>query len=76
MPKTVTTLADLTVTHLAVACRKCERRGKLRVARLIADHGDIGLPHLAGLLAGDCPKRHALPEHDRCSVYYPELARS
>ena len=25
---------------LKVACRRCERRGRLRIERLIAEHGD------------------------------------
>jgi hypothetical protein len=28
------------MTMLAVACNKCERRGRLRIARLIAEYGD------------------------------------
>jgi hypothetical protein len=71
--KSVVSLAELPSTHLAVACRRCDRRGNLRVTKLIAEHGDIGLPHLAAILPGECPKRAALPEHARCSVYFPQL---
>jgi len=28
------------MTMLEVACRRCERRGRLSIARLIAEHGD------------------------------------
>ncbi len=44
------TLGDIidTITLLEVACSRCERRGRLRVARLIEQHGaDMGLPSFA-----------------------------
>ena len=45
------------ITMLEIACDRCERRGRLRVARLIEQHGaDMGLPQLRGILAGDCPR--------------------
>jgi hypothetical protein len=71
--KAVFILSDLPGPRLDVACRKCARRGRLSVSRLLSEHGDIGLPELASRLPGDCPKRTALPEHDRCSIYYPSL---
>jgi hypothetical protein len=38
---------------LEVACRRCERRGRLRIERLIAGHGaDISLPELRMILPG------------------------
>jgi hypothetical protein len=73
MPKAVVTLSDLTAPMLDVACRKCERRGRLRVSRLMSEHGDMGLPTLRWVLRGDCPMKDALPEHARCSVYFPNL---
>ena len=65
------TLGDLVgrITVLEVACRRCERRGRLSVARLIEQHGDMRLPELCDALPGDCPKRSAVSVGERCSVY-------
>jgi hypothetical protein len=71
------TLADIAAqaAMLEVACRKCDRRGRPNVARLIRQHGaDARLPDLKDALAGDCPKRGSPAVHDRCGVYYPGLA--
>ena len=46
---------------IEIACRRCERRGRLSAAQLIEQHGaDIGLPSLCDVLAGDCPKRESV----------------
>ena len=48
------------VERLEVRCRRCERHGRLRLARLIADHGaGTGLPNLTVRLAAGCPKAAA-----------------
>ena len=40
---------------LDIACHRCERRGRVSLARLIEEHGaDMGLPDLWESLAGDC----------------------
>ncbi len=69
------TLGDLAgkITMLEVACSRYERRGRLHVARLIEQHGDMRLPELRYILAGDCPRAEAASISDRCSVYYPQL---
>ena len=60
---------------LAVACSKCDRRGRLSVANLIAEHGaDMRLPDLRDFLAGDCPRVRAASFNDPCAVHYPQLA--
>ena len=49
------TLGDLQgkLTMLEVACHRCERRGRVSLARLIEEHGaDKGLPDLWESLAG------------------------
>jgi len=59
---------------LVIACHRCERHGRLNVARLIAEHGaGMGLPHLRAVLAGDCPHARAASINDRCGVFYPQL---
>jgi hypothetical protein len=37
-------------------CHRWDRRGRLSLARLLAEHGaNTGLPELRDVLAGDCP---------------------
>ncbi len=52
------TLGDLAgrIAILEIMCSRCERRGRLRVDRLIEQHGDAELPELRLTLAGDCPQ--------------------
>jgi hypothetical protein len=78
--KTTITLGDMAdkgMTMLEVACRKCPRRGRLSIARLIAEHGRDGPPDLRALIAHDCPKMQNPPHdiYDRCGVHFPELPR-
>jgi hypothetical protein len=68
--------AAATFTMLEIACQRCERRGRLRIDRLIERFGaDRGLPELADLLRGDCPKAEAVAVGERCSLFYPQLLR-
>lgn len=62
---------------LDVACSRCDRRGRLRLDRLIAEHGaGMGLPALRGVLAGDsCLHAGAVGIHDRCGVHFPQSDR-
>jgi hypothetical protein len=71
------TLGDFAgrITILEIASRRCERRGRLRVDRLIAQHDDMRLPELADILAGDCPRAEAVAVGERCSVFFPQLLR-
>ena len=61
------TLGDLVgkITMLEVACRRCERRGRLRLSRLIEQHG-----HMRLILPRDCPKAEAPSVGERCSIYF------
>jgi hypothetical protein len=57
--KTTITLGDMAakgITMLEVACRKCPRRGRLSIARLIAEHGREDYGDLRQIIAHDCPK--------------------
>jgi hypothetical protein len=69
------TLGDLVdrIAMMEVACSRCERRGRLQVDRLLAQYGDIELPELGRVLAGDCPKAVAVSISDRCDVFFPRL---
>ena len=69
------TLGDLVdrIAMLEVACSRCQRRGRLQVERLIAQHGDMELPELGRTLAGDCPKAAGVSIGDHCDVFFPKL---
>ena len=76
--KTLTRLADLLphVTHLGIACPRCDRRGRVSVARLVEQHGvGAGLRDAIGAINADCPKVTAQGVMDRCEVYFPGLDR-
>jgi hypothetical protein len=61
---------------LEVACRRCDRRGKLRLARLVAEHGpDMDLPTRRMDLAGYCPHAQSVSIYDKCQVHFPQLPR-
>jgi len=75
----VITLAEMRakgMTMLVVACRRCERRGRLSIERLIAEHGS-GVLDLCAIIAADCPKMRnpSASMYDRCGVHFPELPR-
>src|SRR2546421_842606 len=57
------------VTMLDIACHRCERRGRVSLARLIEEHGaDMGLPDLWESLAGDCEHARSTAVHNRCAT--------
>jgi hypothetical protein len=61
-------------TVLDVACHRCDRRGRLSLERLIAEHGvGMGLPELRTILAADCPRAGSVTINDRCGIHYPQL---
>ena len=65
------------VVMLEVACRRCPRKGRYRVTRLIDRHGaGIGLPHLKQIIASDCPKRVSTSIYNRCGAYFPDVPAS
>ncbi len=72
----VVTLGDLVgrLERLEIRCRRCERRGRTRLARLIEEHGaEMALPELGHRLAADCPRATATDLSVRCCIYYPAL---
>ena len=59
---------------LDIACHRCERSGRVSLARLIEEHGaDTGLPDLWESLAGDCQHARSAALNNRCAIYYPQL---
>ena len=76
MSNNAITLGDLNghVAMLEVACRKCDRRGRYRIAGLIERHSAAAnLPDLRNVFAGDCPRINSVSIYDRCGVHYPHL---
>jgi len=62
------------LTHLDVACNRCDRKGRLDPARLLAEHGaTMPIPVLLGLLSADCSKRTTGRAHDVCGIHLPQL---
>jgi hypothetical protein len=75
-PRSSITLGDLDgkLQMLEIACHRCDRRGLLRLERLIAEHGaGMGLPVLGQILAGTCPYAASVSINDRCGVHFPQL---
>jgi hypothetical protein len=69
---TAQALKDYPHDPVRVACRKCERYGQLRKAKLIEQYGpDIVMPDLRHLIA-QCPRRNSMT--DPCGVYYVDMA--
>jgi hypothetical protein len=61
------------ITMLEVTCSRCERWGRLSVAKLIERHGaDAQLNRT--VLARDCP-RIGGAIYEQCGVHYPQLVR-
>ena len=59
---------------LEARCGKCTRSGRLRIDKLIDEHGrDMSLPDLRTILAGECEHKTAARRKDQCQVFYPQL---
>jgi hypothetical protein len=74
------TLGDMQtkgMSMLEVACRRCDRRGRLRISRLIAEHGRDGYGDLRRLIAADCPRmqKPSVDIYALCGVMFPELPK-
>jgi hypothetical protein len=74
------TLGDMRakgMTMLEVSCDRCGRRGRLRIARLIAEHGAEKHGDLRQLIAHDCPRMQnpSVSIYELCRVTFPELPR-
>ncbi|MGF6607069.1 hypothetical protein OKW45_001969 [Paraburkholderia sp. WSM4175] len=60
-------------THLEVACTRCERRGRYRLAKLLDQLGaDFPMTDLGSEIT-DCPRRSESAPNKRCDVYFPGL---
>lgn len=73
------TLADLEgrLTHVEVACRRCDRRWRYGLAKLIRERGpDAKVPEWLDEVRSGCAlsKAHSIAE--RCLANVPDLARA
>ena len=60
--------------HMEVRCDNCTRNGRLRIDKLIDEHGrNMSLPDLRKHLVGDCEHQTATRWRDQCQVFYPQL---
>lgn len=68
------TLSDLDVlqgaVHLTIVCNPCGREGRHLVSRLMAQHGDTGLPDELALMAQDCSRHQTVAIHERCNAVF------
>lgn len=67
-------VAAVGLKQMDVACKKCERRGRVSVARLLAEYGpDMPLPDLPVRIAIGCPRVDTASIYDRCGAWFPNL---
>jgi hypothetical protein len=77
MPAGYIALGQISVrlSVLEVACNRCDRRGRLSIVRLIAEHGQqFPVPELRQTIAAECPRSIESKISDPCGVHFPELA--
>jgi hypothetical protein len=72
MPKDAFTLSDVREPTLTVVCEPCGRRGRYKVEKLMAKHGDAKVLYLLATLAS-CPKVQSTNIYDRCKARYEGL---
>ncbi len=78
MARDVILLAEVAqrIEMIEVLCGRCDRRGRLGTARLLAEHGPgAAIGAVLRAQVGDCPKREAVQVQDRCDPYCPDLTR-
>ena len=60
---------------LDVACRRCTRRGRVSMARLMREHGgDAALWEAFIGVNDDCPNKDNVAAGKACSIYWPQLS--
>ena len=61
-------------TFMNVGCNRCDRRDRLSVRRLLAEHGpDLPVPELLRIIAADCARMIEGKMHDVCGIHFPGL---
>jgi len=60
-------------SHIGIECSRCDRKGRYRIAKLVARLGEhFPMTDLGAELA-DCPRRSATAHHEQCDVFFPKL---
>ena len=60
---------------IRVECKKCDRKGRYRVLRLMKELGpDFSLVAFKERVTADCPKRTSQNLYDQCGASFPDLA--
>jgi hypothetical protein len=73
---TLDDVADRGAEMIEIRCGRCDRAGRLSVARLLGEHGpDAAMGHVLHVLVGDCPKQDSGQIQNRCDPYCPDLVR-
>ena len=72
MPKDALTLSNVRQATLTIVCELCGRRGRYKVERLVAKHGDAKILYLLDTLTS-CPKTQSANIYDRCKARYEGL---
>ena len=69
-------LSDYPYVTVRIACSRCSRQGRYKLARLADKYGsEMTMPHLLELLSGDCAKREGRVNiYDRCGAFFPDLS--
>jgi hypothetical protein len=79
MAKDVYSLGDIAergATMLEIRCGRCDRHGRLSVARLLSEHGpNAEFGAIMRGLTGDCPRHNEQQIQSRCDPYCPDLVR-
>jgi len=61
---------------LAVACSRCERRGRYQLGTLIGRHGgDAPVRVVVPEITADCPQRDSAALMERCDHLFSELLK-
>ena len=62
------------VAMLTLACNRCGRRGRLSVARLLAEWGEhMALADISDEITASCPQRKVRGVYEQCAVGWPDL---
>jgi hypothetical protein len=64
------------LTMVEVSCNRCERRGRLSITGLLAEHGpELPGPELRRIIAAECPRMVSGKVHDVCGIHFPQMSR-
>lgn len=62
------------VAMLTLACNRCGRRGRVSVARLLAEWGKhTALADISDDITASCPQRKAHSIYEQCAAHWPDL---